>query len=131
MNDAIDLAGGFAARTEDDWRAAVARSGGRTDDLAGRSDDGIPVGPIYRRNSTASPVPRSAAGKPWRIVQRVDHGDAATALAACQQEIGGGATGVALVFTESIHPLGSTLPSSAARNLAKALAVSLPRAPTS
>ncbi len=123
MTAPVPLAGGFAAATEDDWRTAVSRFSSRTDQgPAPLSDDGIPIGPIYQRVADAQPVTGRTPGQPWRIIQRVDGGEAATVLSLCREEITGGGNGVALVFADSIHPLPSRMPVDTAAALAAGLA---------
>ncbi len=109
MTDSMPLAGGFAAATEADWRAAVGRSGVQPDrDLGAASDDGIAVGPIYRR-VRAEPVTARPAGGKWQIIQRIAAHDAGSAVVCCREELAGGADGIALVFAGSLHPLPSAL----------------------
>ncbi len=116
------LAGGFAAVTEADWRAAVSRSTSRSDgDLAAASDDGIPIGPIYRRAAGATPVIARPPGRKWRIVQRVAAPDAQKALALCREDLAGGADGILLSFAESLHPLTSPMPAETAAAIAGGL----------
>ncbi len=125
MTASIPLAGGFHTATEADWRAGVLRSGIQPDrDLAGSSDDGIPIGPIYQR-VVGKPIEARPAGRTWRIIQRVSARDAGSALAQCRDEIAGGADGVALVFADSIHPLPSALPPNAAEAIAAGLVESV------
>lgn len=117
------LASGFAVGAESDWRAAVARFSKDPDqNLSAVSDDGIPIGPIYRRIAGATPVIGRAPGQPWRIVQRISAPNAATALSFAREELAGGADGIALVFADSIHPLAGHLPEDAARDVAAGLA---------
>ncbi len=122
MTAPVPLAGGFAAVTEADWRTAVARSNKGSDaDLAGLSDDGIAIGPIYQRAIGAGPVAGRSPGQRWRILQRVSAATAAAALSTCREELAGGADGVMLVFADSIHPLSGNLPADAAHALAAGL----------
>jgi len=121
------LAGGFAPSTEADWRALVARAGGRSpEDLASRSDDGIAVGPIYGRAADGHVVPARPPGERWRIVQRLSARDAASAGRQCGEAIAGGADGVAAVFETSPHPLPGDLPPATAGGLVRAFSDALP-----
>ena len=126
MTTRVPLAGGFAAATEADWRAAVARfSKEAAPNLAGSSDDGIPIGPIYRRVAGAMPVAGRPPGQPWRIRQRVSASRTSEALSFCREELAGGADGIALVFADSIHPLESRMPAAAAAAIAAGLTETL------
>ncbi len=67
----------FPPVSEAEWRALVARSlGGGLESLTARSDDGIPVGPIYGQAAAGQTV--AAPGR-WTIVQRIDLPDVAAA----------------------------------------------------
>ena len=122
MKARVPLAGGFAAVTEADWRAAVARFSKGTDrDLAALSDDGIAIGPIYRRVAGAMPVAGRTPGQAWRIFARVSAPEATEALALIREALAGGADGVALVFADSLHPLESRMPAAAAAGIAAGL----------
>ena len=123
MTAPVPLASGFAAVAESDWRAGVARfSSDSNHRPAAVSDDGIAIGPIYRRIAGAEPVAGRAPGQRWRIVQRVSAQDAGTALSQCREELAGGADGIALVFADSLHPIRSPMPAAAAADLAAGLA---------
>ncbi len=119
------LAGGFSSSTEADWRALVARGGRAPDDLASRSDDGIAIGPIYRRSADGQVIPARPPGERWRIVQRLRADDLAAA-GQCAEAMACGANGVALAFGGSPHPLPGALPPAAAADLARAFAGALP-----
>ncbi len=122
MTASVPLAGGFAAVAESDWRAGVSRFNGRSDqDPDAASDDGIPIGPIYRRVVAAEPLAGRPPGQPWQIVQRVDAADAGEALVQISEALANGANGIALVFAGSVHPLASRLPVAAAANIAAGL----------
>jgi len=120
------LAGGFAPPTEAEWRALVARGGRTPDDLASRSDDGISVGPIYRRAVDGQAIAARPPGEPCRIVQRLGARDAASAARQAAEAIAGGANGVAAVFHTSPHPLAGALPPAAAADLARVFSDALP-----
>ncbi len=122
MTAPVPLASGFAAASEADWRAAVSRfSKGSDRASAALSDDGIAVGPIYRRIAGRAPIAARPAGQRWRILQRVGTAEPAEALSLCGEALAGGANGIALVFAESVHPLGSRMPAKAAAAIAGGL----------
>ncbi len=126
MTSPSPLADGFPPSTDADWRALVARGGRTPDDLASRSDDGIAVGPIYRRAADGHAIPARPPGERWRIVQRLRAVDAASAGRQCAEAIAGGAGGIATVFQTSAHPLPGELPLTAAPDVVHALFEALP-----
>jgi methylmalonyl-CoA mutase len=95
------LAAGFAEATEADWRALVSRSNaGSVEALQARSDDGLPVGPIYRPGHEA-PIATRPPGKRWTAFQRLDRGDIPALAGTIEAAVRGGATGIELVFAAS------------------------------
>ncbi len=122
MTAPIPLAGDFAAAGEADWHAAVSRFSKGSDRLpAALSDDGIAIGPIYRRLTGAAPIAARPAAAPWQILQRVSAPSATDVLSLCGETLAGGAHGVALVFADSLHPLASPMPANAAAAIAAGL----------
>jgi methylmalonyl-CoA mutase len=116
----VTLASDFPTGTERIWRAAVERSGAHVEALATRTDEGIPIAPIYGRRVGSEPLPHRDGR--WRIIQRVDGRNADDVVAICRTEIEGGADGVTLAFTGGAHPLGGTIPPVAVPTIATALA---------
>ena len=127
MTSPSPLADGFSPSTEADWRALVARAGGRTpDDLISCSDDGIAVGPIYPRPRTAMP---SRAGRPASAggSSSVCGPPTRPPPQRCAAEaVAGGADGIAAVFATSPHPLPGGLSAAAATDLVRAFSDALP-----
>lgn len=122
MKASPTLAAGFAAFDEVDWHAAVSRFGkGAAPAPAPLSDDGIPIGPIHRRLAGATPIAMRAAGKRWRIIQRVAARDPATVLARCHDEMAGGADGIVLVFDATIDAWAGGAPVACAAAIAAGL----------
>lgn len=123
MTSPSPLADRFPRFTEADWRGVVADTTGRTpNEFCGHSDDGIAIGPIYRRHAGGRAIAGRPPGQPWRIVQRLAAGDAIAAAAESSEAIAGGANGFAAVFETSPHPLPGKLPLAVAGDLALAFA---------
>jgi methylmalonyl-CoA mutase len=98
--DDLPLAADFAPATHEAWRKLVdgVLKGAPFEKLVGKSYDGLKIEPIYPRARTASPVVGRAAATPWRIMQRVDHPDAARANAQALHDLENGATGLEIEF---------------------------------
>jgi methylmalonyl-CoA mutase len=108
VSDALSLAAEFPATDRDDWRKLVeaALKGRSFDKLISKTYDGIAVEPLYERAAGAQPVIGRAPGKPWAILQRIDHPDPAAANAQALQDLENGATGLTLVFAGSLNANG-------------------------
>jgi methylmalonyl-CoA mutase len=80
---------------------------------------GCPVAPLRERVTGAVPIAARPAGRRWRIIQRVDHPDAAQANALALADLEGGADGLALVLagSPSARGLGLAAPADMARAL--------------
>src|SRR5882724_3556537 len=83
VTDGLRLAADFAPATYDDWRKLVdgVLKGAPFEKLVGKTYDGLKIEPIYRRAHDAVPVAGRPAAAPWKIMQRIDHPDAAMANA--------------------------------------------------
>jgi len=109
----LELAGGFAPATYDQWRKLVEKAlkGADFDKrLVARTADGLHIKPLYTRADAlagietaapgAAPFTRGTAAKAeglgWQIAQRVTEPDPAAASAVIHEELEGGATGVVL-----------------------------------
>jgi methylmalonyl-CoA mutase len=99
--DELRLAADFAPASYDDWRKLVdgVLKGAPFEKLVGRTYDNLRIEPIYSRAKNAAPVAGRAAAAPWRIMQRVDHPDAAAANAQALHDLENGANGLTLVFS--------------------------------
>jgi methylmalonyl-CoA mutase len=86
----------FAPLDEEGWRRLVAKAikDAPFETLVGRTEDGIPVGPLYQR--TRGPRAGRAKG-PWRILSRLDHPDPETANRLALEDLAGGADGLEIV----------------------------------
>jgi len=98
--DDLRLAADFAPASYDDWRKLVdgVLKGAPFEKLVGKTSDGLPIEPIYRRAEGVTPIPGRAAAAPWQIMQRIDHPDPAQANAQALHDLENGATGLSLVF---------------------------------
>ncbi len=98
--DDLRLAADFAPASYDDWRKLVdgVLKGAPFEKLVGKTYDGLKIEPIYRRAHDAAPIPGRAAARPWQIMQRIDHPDAAMANAQALHDLENGAEGLTLVF---------------------------------
>ena len=74
--------------------------------LLSKSYDGIAIAPLYQRDSAARAVFGHTAGAPWRIVQRIELPDPASANAQALHDLENGATALALVFAGTIGAFG-------------------------
>lgn len=98
MTSPRHLADGFPQHTRADWRAAaLKRTAPDVVDAAERS--------LASPARNAKPVHGRPPGTPWRIVERVDSGDAPAVVRAVESALAGGATGIELQLPGSLHPL--------------------------
>src|SRR3954468_16981822 len=99
--DELRLAADFAPATYEDWRKLVddVLKGAPFEKLVGKSYDNLRIEPIYSRAKNAAPIAGGAATAPWRIMQRIDHPDAAAANAQALHDLENGANGLMLVFS--------------------------------
>jgi methylmalonyl-CoA mutase len=91
------------------WLELVAKSLGKDtdyDSLIRRTDDGLPIEPLYERAENAISLPRVDPASPWRIVQRVDDPDPARANAQAKEDLAQGATGLSLIFAGAPNAFG-------------------------
>ncbi|MCW4113635.1 methylmalonyl-CoA mutase family protein [Aurantimonas sp. MSK8Z-1] len=97
--------------SEADWRALVERQlhGAPFETLETLAEDGFRYGPIHARRG-AEPILREGAGRPWSVVQRVDDPDLGRATRQADDDVKGGATGVAFCFAGSPAARGFGVP---------------------
>src|SRR4051812_6935001 len=98
--DELRLAADFAPAVYDDWRKLVdgVLKGAPFERLVAKTYDGLKIEPIYSLARGAAPIQGRAAAAPWRIMQRIDHPDAAAANAQALHDLENGANGLTLVF---------------------------------
>jgi methylmalonyl-CoA mutase len=113
--DAPAIAGDFPSATEADWRKLVdaVLKGAPFERLKSRTHDGLTIEPLYPRARTATTIAERPAGTPWTIMQRVDHPDPAAANAQAKEDLANGASGLVLVFAESVSANGFGLEAAA------------------
>lgn len=106
MSDDLPLAAEFPPATREDWLKLVrtALKDSPFERLIARTYDGIPIEPLYPRPADATPI--VARRGPWRIMQRVDHPDPATANAQALNDLENGATGLTLICAGSLNANG-------------------------
>src|SRR5260370_46406 len=103
--DDLVLAAEFPPATYEQWRKLVDAllKGARFEErLQSRSADGFVIEPLYPRVPKASLVAGRAPGRPWQVLQRIDHPDPAAANAQALTDLGGGANGLVLVGAGSV-----------------------------
>ena len=112
----FSLAGDFASATQADWRKLVdaVLKGAPFARLETKSYDGLNIEPLYARDAAARAVAGRRPGAAWTILQRVDHPDPAAANAQALTDLENGATGLILIFAESISANGFGLEPSVA-----------------
>src|SRR6266404_3560279 len=100
VTDDLRLSADFAPATYDDWRKLVdgVLKGAPFEKLVGKTYDSLRIEPIYSRVRDTAPIAGRAVAEPWRIMQRIDHPDAAVANAQALHDLENGATGLTLVF---------------------------------
>jgi methylmalonyl-CoA mutase len=111
MADDQDLAfaAEFPAATRAQWLALVdgVLKGTPFDKrLVARSYDGLTIQPLYPGDPAARPVAARAPGAAWTVMQRVDHPDPAAANEQALHDLENGATGLTVVFRNSLNANG-------------------------
>jgi methylmalonyl-CoA mutase len=106
--DSLSLANDFAPATRADWRKLVdaVLKGAPFERLESKTYDGLTLEPLYERDRSAHAVAGRAPSAAWTILQRVDHPDPAAANAQAIDDLENGATGLILIFAESISANG-------------------------
>src|SRR5215213_5714938 len=117
MSDAEELAfaAEFPAATREQWLKLVdgVLKGAPFDKrLVARTYDGLAIQPLYGRAANAQPLAARAPGRPWEVMQRVDHSNPAAANEEALHDLENGATGLTVVCKGSINADGFGLDSS-------------------
>jgi methylmalonyl-CoA mutase len=112
----LSLAGDFAPATEADWRKLVdaVLKGAPFARLESKTHDGLTIEPLYARDPSAHALGGRAPSRAWTILQRVDHPDPAAANTQALADLENGASGLILIFAESISANNFGLEPSAA-----------------
>jgi methylmalonyl-CoA mutase len=115
-SEPLSFTGDFPRATQTEWRKLVeaALKGAPFSRLESRTYDGLTIEPLYERNAGAHAVAGRGPGASWTILQRVDHPDPIAANVQAREDIEGGATGLILIFSDSISANGFGLEPSAA-----------------
>jgi methylmalonyl-CoA mutase len=115
IND-LPLASEFPSATRDDWKKLVdsVLKGSPFEKLIGKTYDGLRIEPIYSGRKDAHVIAGRGAAAPWRIMQRIDHPDAAEANTQALTDLENGANGLSLVFADANAAHGFGLEPSAA-----------------
>ena len=97
--DDLPLAADFQPATYGDWRKLVdgVLKGAPFEKLVGKTYDGLKIEPIYPRARDVASIAGRPAAAPWRIMQRIDHPDAAQANAQGLHDLENGEIGRAHV----------------------------------
>jgi methylmalonyl-CoA mutase len=121
--DDLRLAADFAPASYDDWRKLVdgVLKGAPFEKLVGKTYDGLKIEPIYQRTRVTAPVAGRAQTLPWRIMQRIDHPDAATANAQALHDLENGATGLEFEFAGGPGARGFGIADATKETLARVL----------
>jgi methylmalonyl-CoA mutase len=112
----LSFAADFPAATHDEWRRLVDRvlKGTPFQRLESKTYDRLTIEPLYERAVAAQPLAGRTPGAAWTLMQRIDHPDPATANAQAREDLENGATGLVLVFADSVSANGFGLAASAA-----------------
>jgi methylmalonyl-CoA mutase len=97
----LSLINTFPAASEEDWRKrvdVVLKGGDFDKKLVSRTYDNLLIRPLYGRKSEAALVAGASAGRPWRVMARVDHPVAEEAAKLAIADLEGGADALSLVF---------------------------------
>ncbi|MEZ0167104.1 methylmalonyl-CoA mutase family protein [Microvirga sp. TS319] len=97
--DDVSFAADFPAATREQWLArveAVLKGADFVQTLVARSQDGLAIEPLYPKAEGAAGIARAEAGR-WRVAQRMDHPEPATARDLALADLDGGADALTLV----------------------------------
>ncbi len=116
----LPLASEFPPASREDWLKLVrtALKDRPFERLIAKTYDGLPIEPLYARAADARPI--AARRGPWQVMARVDHPDPGEANKQALDDLANGATGLLLVFGDSIGSYGYGLPADA-ESIARAL----------
>ncbi len=119
------LTAGFAPAGRDAWMELVTKAlkgGDFNRRLVSKTADGLAIEPIYPRRPDGAVTVRADGAAPWQITARVDHPDRKAAAALAVADLEGGASGLALVFADSLAARGYGLDTASVADLDRALA---------
>jgi methylmalonyl-CoA mutase len=112
--ETLPLAADFPAATREEWRKLVdaVLKGAPFERLTGKTYDGLTVAPLAERRPRAQPIAARPGGAAWQVMARIEHPDPARANEIALRELGGGASGLSLVFAGAVGDRGIGLPTS-------------------
>ena len=112
----------FAPASYEDWRKLVdgVLKGAPFEKLVGKTSDGRPIEPIYRRARNAAPIAGRAAPVPWQVMQRIDHPNPGAANAQALHDLENGATGLEFEFAGGTGARGFGIADAKKETLARA-----------
>src|SRR5688572_5394775 len=121
MSETLQLSD-FDPASREEWQARVLASlkGRHLEALKSSTEDGIEIEPLYGPVSSEGLQTR-AGGKPWTVIQRMDHPEPLAAHELAREDIDNGASGLAVVFTGAPSARGFGLKPADARSLGLAL----------
>ncbi|MCC6776715.1 MAG: methylmalonyl-CoA mutase small subunit [Hyphomicrobiales bacterium] len=107
-SDDLPLAAEFAPASYEQWRKLVdgMLKGAPFERLTAKTYDGLTIAPLNPRKADARPVTGRAPGAPWRIMQRLDHPEPATANAEALHDLENGAAGLSLICAGAVGAFG-------------------------
>ncbi|MEN9894345.1 MAG: hypothetical protein RIR97_197, partial [Pseudomonadota bacterium] len=101
---------GFPAATLEDWKkltGKVLKGADFDQTLVTLTADGIAIQPLAQRRQAAEPLLASGAREKWTINQRVDDPDPDRAEHQIDADLANGASGLSLVFADSLSAYGT------------------------
>ncbi len=102
----------FASATREDWRKLVdaVLKGAPFERLVSTTYDGLRIEPLAARRKDARPIAGRTGATAWEVLARIDHPDPALANEIALRELENGASGLSLVFANSLGDHGFGLP---------------------
>ncbi|MFT5509061.1 MAG: methylmalonyl-CoA mutase [Hyphomicrobiaceae bacterium] len=120
----LPLSEGFDGQDEPRWREAIDRvlkGGDFAKRLTSKTADGITLKPLYMQAGDRPAIATTHNGRPWQLVQRVDHPDPEAANKLALDDLENGADSLVLVSAGSFTSRGFGLDVSDTGNLDQAL----------
>jgi methylmalonyl-CoA mutase len=121
MSDTLELSE-FAAATRVEWerRIKAILKGRSWDTLRSTTEDGVVIDPLHEP-VTREAIETRAEGEAWSVVQRMDDPEPVAANEQALEDIGNGASGLALIIAGAPAAKGFGLQSADQRSIALAL----------
>ena len=121
LHQDLVLAAEFPATDRADWVRLVEKAlkDRHFDRLVSRTYDGIGVQPLYERAAATTSVAGRAPGRPWTVMQRIDHPNPKSANEEALHELRNGADGLVLVLAGTPDARGYGIRADTAHALAR------------